>query len=336
MVGVMETIFEPLNGPMCWTGVELASRDDWALCLDAEAAAELAAAAARLADRPVVSITAADAPLPKTAATLNRLKTLAANGPGVALLRGVPTESAEAAARALWLIGIHIGLPQPQDAAGGLLHDIRDTGADPDNETDVRVYQTALAQPFHNDGGDLFLLLCRRPAVEGGESRIVSAPALFNAVLARRPELAAVLQQPFPFDARGNQLPGRPPYQQLPIFSARGENIFILHKRHYIDYAMALPGVPPLTDEQIAALDLVDDICADPSFQYSFRMVAGDLIIGNNFTTLHARDAFADPGGPSGRHMMRLWIGLADGPKLPGAFRETREFGALFDIPGRA
>lgn len=332
----MELKTEPVTGPMCWSSLELAARDDWTLRLDAEVVAELAAAVAALANRPVVSIVAADAPLPKAAAILARLKALAASGPGIALLRGIPSETAEAAARALWLIGVHIGLPQPQDAAGGLLHDIRDTGADPDIEGDVRVYQTARAQPFHNDGGDLFMLLCRQPAVAGGNSRIVSAPALFNEVLARQPDLAAVLQQPFPFDARGNQLPGRPPIQRLPIFSSRGGNIFVLHKRHYIDYAAALPGVPPLTDAQVAALDLVDEICADPSFQYAFRMEAGDLIVGNNFTTLHARDAFADPGGPSGRHMLRLWIGLTDGPKLPEAFRETREFGALFGIPGRA
>jgi len=320
---------------MCWSSQELAARNDWALHLDAEAAKELSNAALAFADRPVASITATDATQAKAAAILRRLKTLAAFGPGVALLRGVPCESAEMAARALWLIDLQIGLPQPQDAAGGLLHDIRDTGADPNTESDVRVYQTARAQPFHNDGGDLFLLLCRRPAVEGGSSRIVSAPALFNEVLARQPKLAAVLQQPFPFDARDNQLPGQPAVQHLPIFSSHGGGIFVLHKRHYIDYALQRPDVPPLTNDQVAALDLVDAICADPSFQYTFRMAAGDLLAGNNFSTLHARDAFADPGGRSGRHMLRLWIGLTNGPKLPEAFRGSREFDSLFKIPGR-
>lgn len=328
---------EPVDGPALWKAADLAARDDWIVAPDAYALAELDRLVRATDGRATESVGRDETPVAALAAPLARLRRLISDGPGAALVRGLPVAewSGEQAARALWILGLHLGVPQRQDAREALIHHVRDTGADPDRQGDVRIYATNRAQAFHNDGGDFFMLLCRRPAAEGGMSRVVSAPALFNEILARRPELALELQKPFPFDARGDQLAGRPPVQRVPIFSFRDGNLFILHKRPYIDYALKMPGVEPLTPAQIEALDLIDEICADPAFQHVFRMQPGDVILANNFLTLHARDAFRDPGGEEGRHMIRLWIGLEDGPKLPPAFRDTREFGPLFDLPGR-
>lgn len=329
---------EPVGGPACWRADELAARDDWLVRPDAAALDELGCLVRAARDREVEGIERGEVPVDALAAPLARLRRLISDGPGAALLRGLPVEDWDAAdaARALWILGIHLGTPQRQDAKQALIHHVRDTGADPDRQGDVRIYATNRAQAFHNDGGDFFMLLCRRPAAEGGDSRIVSAAALFDEVLQRDPTLAAELQRPFPFDARGDQLAGRPPVQRVPIFNFHGGNLFVLHKRPYIDYALQMPGVAPLTTAQTDALDLVDEICADPAFQHVFRMAPGDIVMANNFLTLHARDAFRDPGGEEGRHMIRLWIGLENGPKLPPAFRDTREFGPLFALPGRA
>ncbi|HIG17758.1 MAG TPA: hypothetical protein EYQ31_11010 [Candidatus Handelsmanbacteria bacterium] len=114
-----------------------------------------------------------------------------------------------------WGIGQHVGYPEPQDAAGNLLHDVRDTGKDLASDN-VRAYQTNLPINYHNDGADAFMLLCYRAAHAGGESRLVSAVAVFNEILRRRPDLAAVLQEPFDFDARGQERPGARPFQRVP------------------------------------------------------------------------------------------------------------------------
>ena len=58
-------------------------------------------------------------------------------------------------------------------------------------------------------------------------------------------------------------------------------------------------------------------------------MTPGDVEIGNNFAVLHARSAFEDG---SGRDLLRLWLGVADGWPLPESFRRTREFGPLLAL----
>ena len=81
----------------------------------------------------------------------------------------------------------------------------------------------------------------------------------------------------------------------------------------------------------------MDALCADPAFHLAFEMSPGDMVVGNNFTTLHARSAYKDMGPTTGdkRHMLRLWLGVPGGVALPPAFEETREFGPLFQTTER-
>ncbi len=329
----------PVDDPAAWTGAQLAGRDDWMYRITENDAAEILAAVDANRNRPMLEVTLADFPLPALSA---RLRSLAANvdrGAGLALIRGLPIGDMDedAAALALWGMGQHVGRPQFQDASRALLHHVRDTGGDWLADPGRRVYETNAEQVFHNDGGDLVMLLCRRAAKRGGTSRMVSAVTLFNEVLKRDPDLARVLQEPFAFDARNQQLPGRPAVQRVPIFIWHAGRMNVLHKRHYIETALRFDDVPALTDAQVAALDLVDQLCDDPEIQLAFELSPGDIQMACNFTILHARDSFEDHDEPEKkRHMLRLWLGLADGRPLPETYRETREFGPLFEIEGRA
>ena len=38
----------------------------------------------------------------------------------------------------------------------------------------------------------------------------------------------------------------------------------------------------------------------------------GEMVMFNNWTTLHARTSFVD-GGPHPRHLLRLWLAVPDG-----------------------
>ena len=76
------------------------------------------------------------------------------------------------------------------------MHHVKDTGKDL-THSELRFYQTNLPLSFHNDGADVFMLMCYRSADRGGLSKIVSAVSVFNTILERRPELAEVLQKPF-------------------------------------------------------------------------------------------------------------------------------------------
>ena len=118
-------------------------------------------------------------------------------GRGFAVIRGLPVQtcSEDQAALLFWGLSVHVGTPEPQDRAGNLLHHVQDTGQDLTAD-DVRKYQTNQEIPFHNDGSDIFMLLCLRGARQGGRSRLVSSTTVFNEIVGRRPDLAEILQQP--------------------------------------------------------------------------------------------------------------------------------------------
>jgi hypothetical protein len=329
---------QPAQGPSCWTGPEISGTGSWVTEMTDDERAALMTALDKTAGRDALSLSADDFPLGVLTDKVKNLRQEAAFGTGFTLLRtGLENLDEEQARRLIWGIGQYLGVPQIQDAGKTLLHDIRDTGANIDKQDNIRTYQTNREQPFHNDGGDIFALFCRRRSTGGGRSLIVSAHSVFNEILNRRPDLAKVLTEPFYFDARGQALPGKPWYQVLPIFQHHGGRWFVMYKRHYIEYAQRSDEIPRLTDEQIEALDLLDALCHDPNFHLSFEMSPGDLVVANNFTTLHARTAYTDPDPAAGdkRHMLRLWLGIEDGVALPPVFAETREFGPLFETTHR-
>ena len=324
------------EGPSCWKGPDLAASGSWIVNLsDAERDALLSAMQIS-AGQDALSLTTETFPAGGAADLLANVRREAASGRGFVLVRsGLDNLDEDQARRLIWGVGQYLGVPQIQDANRTLLHDVRDTGANLKKQDNVRTYQTNEAQPFHNDGGALF---CRRRSSGGGQSLIVSAHAVFNEILTRRLDLAQVLTEPFYFDARGQALPGRPWYQALPIFQHYGGHWFVMYKRHYIELAQRSDEIPRLTDAQIEAMDLLDELCLDPAFHLAFEMSPGDLVVANNFTTLHARSAYTDPNPATGaekRHMLRLWLGIKDGVALPPSFAETREFGPLFETTTR-
>jgi Taurine catabolism dioxygenase TauD, TfdA family len=127
---------------------------------------------------------------------------------------------------------------------------VRDTGVVRDSPA-VRLYATSQRQDFHCDGSDLVGLLCLKPAKTGGESKIVSSMAVYNEMLARRPDLVAVLRQPFAWDRNDEQSPGEDPFFSLPvIFDIDGTpRIFFIG--WYIRDARRHEQAPRLTDQQV-------------------------------------------------------------------------------------
>ena len=86
---------------------------------------------------------------------------------------------------------MHLGYPEAQDGEKRRLHDVRDTGVRFGENRTVRYFQTRQEIVFHNDGADMFALLCVRAARRGGETCVVSAVTVFNEILRRRPSRAA-------------------------------------------------------------------------------------------------------------------------------------------------
>lgn len=226
----------PIVGPEVWCGADLAASTDWIHRLtDAEVAdleAGLRAVQRRGLDWP--RLTREDFPVPGLAASLARISHALEHGRGLVLLRRIPVERySEDELRILyWGLGLHLGTPRSQNAEGELIGDVRDEnrlyGAvrelDPAMAGEPRTSRSKArsAGPlrFHTDRADVVTLLCVRPAAQGGLSKVVSSPAVHNAILERRPDLHAVLCAPY-HHSREGEAGGRTRSYAMPTFGAR-------------------------------------------------------------------------------------------------------------------
>ncbi|CAE7719045.1 SAT17, partial [Symbiodinium microadriaticum] len=107
---------------------------------------------------------------------------LGPNGRGFQLVKGVPVGewSMEQCEMFFWAFGKYLGKPGAQDMEGSLLGHVTDVG----NTNKVeRPYRKSVDIAYHCDGADIVGLLCIHPAKTGGESRIISSVAVYNALL---------------------------------------------------------------------------------------------------------------------------------------------------------
>ena len=314
----------PIEGPDAWRADEMRERDDWVHVLTETEIADIEAAteAADSGGRPIAGIGREEFPLPTFGPALNAIREELIRGRGFVLIRGLPVGRYSARRRAIayWGIGAWLGRAVSQNAMGHLLGHVIDLGRSNDDYR-ARTYQTRDRQFFHADSCDVVGLLCVRKAKQGGLSAIVSSVTLHNEMLARSPELAAELFRPIHFDRRGEVPEGRSPWYEKPVFNWYEGRLSTHYVRRYIQSIRRLPEVPPLTEAQIAAFDLLDEIAEDPGVQLRMDFEPGDMQFLHNPQILHDRTAYEDAVDPAERrHLLRLWLCPPDGRPLPPAY----------------
>ena len=242
-------------------------------------------------------------------------------GPGFVRLRHFPIEAlTEPQIKRAYLgLGALLGRPVGQDRDANLIGHIRDERLTPG--PGVRKYRTHLRQDFHSDGSDLVGLLCLHPAKTGGQSKIVSAHTVYNEMLRRAPHLVDIMYQPMPWDRNDEQGRAEAPFLELaPITDIDGiPRIFFI--AWYIRDSQRHPDAPRLSEDQLAALGLVESIANDPAFHIQMNFRPGDVQLLNNSTVLHSREEYADEDDlAKRRHLLRLWL-TADTPSVPELLR---------------
>jgi hypothetical protein len=333
---------EPVAGPAAWRAVDVADRAAWTLRLSPVHLDEIGAALAAVRRRglTLLQTTAADFPLPTLAGELARLADEVEDGRGFALVRGLPiARYGEAGAAAVfWGLGRHLGLPVSQNAEGHLLGHVRDTGrvlADPA----ARGYQTGTALAFHTDGSDALALLCLQPARSGGRIMLASSAALYNSLLLHRPDLVERLYRRFAVDRREEHGPGERAYDLVPLACWYGGELSLRYNRCYLESAQRFADAPRLETADHELFDLIDETAASRDHRLEIRLTAGDLLLVNNYTVLHARDAIKDFSQPGRRHLLRLWLTHPDGRPLPHELwadpERTGEQGGRGAVPPR-
>jgi hypothetical protein len=329
---VSATLEAALAGPMVWRGEDLARSTGWIRAVTPAEVEELDAALRAVQRRGLdrSTMTRDDFPIPGLARSLADVSAELEDGRGLVLLRRIPVERyREDELRTVYL-GLHLGTPRYQNAQGELIGDVRDENrlygavheVDPAKPGEPRTSRNKArsAGPlrFHTDRTDVVTLLCVRPAARGGLSKVVSAPAVHNAILSRRPDLHALLCAPY-YHSREGEAGGRQRYYAMPIFGMRDGRFTSQYSRTFVESAQGLPGVPRLTAAQNEALDLWAEVCEELCF--SMELQAGDLQLLNNHVVYHARTTYEDDPRPGhDRFLMRLWLSTPNSRALPGGF----------------
>lgn len=300
--------------PHCeWTQDQLADEDVWTEQFDDAALTELDEALrhALTVSNDVLDVTAEHFPLPTLGHQLGTVENELINGRGFVRLRGIDRAAYSQSEMEMlyWGIGQHLGKPWAQNKHGHVLGDVTDQARSGSDPTSRGNELGGVALPFHCDGSDLVGLMCLENGISGGLSAVSNSVRIHNRLVAERPDLAAVLYEPLPNDARGEQKAGESGFYSLPVFTDWGDRLFVRCIPPYIWASQRHADAPRLTEAQTEALRLVETIANDPENQILMELQPGDIQFINNFHVLHGRTAYEDDRAAGQiRHLKRLWL----------------------------
>lgn len=292
----------PATGPSVWRGADEQMRH-WIVSLDPEDIAELIRVAKPLLGRPLDSLGRDDFPFPRTAPKIADIARRLDRGPGFAMLRGLPaaTLSDDLLELVYWGIGTHLGVGVSQNFAGDRLGHVYDRGT---SETE-RYYTRGGPLEFHMDPVDVVGLLCVRPALAGGASRIVSAGEVHNIILAERPDLLGILYRGFHNSRRGH---GEAKASKRVAVFAQGQNGIECYFLP-VTVRQAVEEGYPLSAKEEEALAFLEQVANRPGVFLDMDFRVGDIQFLSNRTILHARTDYVDAQEPARkRHLLRLWL----------------------------
>lgn len=309
----------PISGPAVWRGPDIAHDTAWIHQITPDTIAVFDAALAHLKAQGLSfpNFGKDDFPLHALAADFARYADELENGRGFLLLRGLPVARyTEEEINCLYYgLGLHMGTPVRQNPRGELLGTVMNVGDVTKKST--RVYETNLYLPYHSDPSDVVGLLCVRKARQGGLSSLVSVAAIYNEILARRPEFIGLYYRPMYFEHLCEPQPSL-----SPIFSFHQGKLSCRYLRQYLELGHEIMK-QPLSRVEIAALDLFDEVMHDPAIRLDMMLEPGDIQLANNYAVLHSRNGFEDDEDLSQRRkMIRLWLKMANArelaPEFPG------------------
>lgn len=310
--------FEP--PPRAWTGRILESEWDTLFYdFSGQSLAEIdkAIRAIRLRGITLGIMKQEDFRIPSFARDVSELRARLDGGYGLVVLRGLDLSSygRQECEMIYWGVGNYLGRVMRQNLRGERLDKVMNLGEE--NVTDpYRVIETDQYFQAHTDNAMLeprpphYLgLMCIRPAQQGGESLLVSAYTIHNAIRQEHPEYLPRLYQIFHIDPPIEQrLAGGPSTWTTPVFEWDGRDLTV----HYIRYLMD-PGMEvaetPLTAEERAMLDHIDSLLRREDLQFRYQLQPGEILFENNRRNLHGRTAFTDSRiGDQGRELRRIWL----------------------------
>lgn len=335
----------PFNDASCWQGDDLADRSGWRFALSDSMRADLVRAASEaFSDEGDPSVEREHLPWTPPDWLDDWLKAIvqSISTTGVAWATGLPVDQLgeQRSARLYRAIGERMGQALTQNSRCEFLSPVFNEGVrfgyDSASASQGRGYRSQAQLNHHVDPTDVVGLLCIRKARSGGLSSIVSAAAVWNAMLAECPEHLPVLEAGFPYDRKGEEGPGEQPVTEpIPVFGRSGGRLDCRYARSYIICAAGRLD-QPLSAAQVAALDAFDAIASRPGMAFRMPFEPGDIQWLDNLSVLHGRTAFEDDPDPRrGRMLLRLWLQMGDHPRWAGLPSAMRWAYARFGLLGR-
>jgi Taurine catabolism dioxygenase TauD, TfdA family len=311
------------HDPMAWRRSSFAAPEDFSLDLSKEDREEVVGAVHRLAREgrlaPVHALTRADFPFARLGQRLTQAYEDVRRGRGFVLLRGLPVDglTLEEYTAAVWGIGSWFGFPLSQNAQGELVSYVIDASS---IDATPRMYRSNLELRLHTDVTAMISLACWQQAESGGDSFLASALTIHDEIGRRGPHLLEPLYRGFHYHRLGEEGPGEEPVTpyRMPVFAIRNGQISCRYQRAGIAAGHRELGIA-LTQPELQALDLFDEVARAPENRIAFALDRGNMVVINNYTVLHARTKFTEFADPERRRrLVRLWLdaeGFRDIPR---------------------
>ncbi|MEQ8370756.1 MAG: TauD/TfdA family dioxygenase, partial [Alphaproteobacteria bacterium] len=234
-----------------WRASDFPSRDAFAYDLTPAhvAALEKAVTVARASGKSMTDTTKADFPLGDAAYAIAAIGHEVTQGRGFVLARGFPADrlALDDMVWMYWGIGCHWGRAVSQSLRGDRLGHVLDASK---GKPGARGYRSSQELHFHNDSDDIVGLLCLRQGKSGGDSLLLNALGIHDALLRENPAALALLYEGWRYDWNNQAPPGEPPITpyKVPVFSravddqGRDKVSVVYLRGHITDAAKELTG----------------------------------------------------------------------------------------------
>lgn len=238
-------------------------------------------------------------------------------GRGAVIITGVTPSrySEEDFERIYWGFGLHWGEAIIQSAKGDRIGRVRFVPVGPDNPTN-RAYRGNDELTLHSDSNEIVGLMCVRKAAAGGFSRLVNVLAIHNDILEMRPELLEPLYRGYAYSTREMGKTATPvTAHAIPIYGCVDGQVSCHYIREFMTRAATMLG-EDLPADLVEALNFFDERAKANVIE--FMLEPGEIMMFNNFTTLHARTSFEDSPEQT-RELLRHWLNVPNGRKIIAA-----------------
>ena len=321
--------YEQIDSPSAWTASSLeGGRDAFTRKLTDRQLQVIDELLAATSDIPPQEVTREQFSHPELDDWLTDIFNEIQHGQGVVVISGLSKEkySPEMMERIYWGFGTHWGIAAVQTVLGDKLGRVTFTPVGPENPSG-RAYRSNEELYLHTDNYEMVGLMCLEKAASGGFTRLASSIAIHNEIARKRPELLEPLYEGFYYASREAAKSAKPVTDyKIPVYCNVDGVVSCRYTREFIYRAgRELDGLPEDLEQALEYMNAIGD---REDVQVEFTLEPGEMLIINNYTTLHSRTSFED-GPDQKRSLLRLWLDVPGGrPVIEPFMSSAREYKA--------